>query len=494
MAVGRVEHLARAQENLRDHPFTLADALLRAHDHAHALHSSLGDQVIAGDLLEAGHALKKVSEHEQDLMAALAEVVQGSRHEPHALKPLITVLTEWRSLRERVGELLVAGRWADASYIQHTEGEQAYRNLHTAMWALLELERSNAAQLRDNAAAAERSAVLAAFVLAVLAGGSLAAMALGGLFFVRTNQPLARLRGCLLRLAGGDTSVSVPYRSHDNAVGAIARAIDGFRRSMIERDTATEALRRSKESLRQAVLEAHTANDSKSRFLAAASHDLRQPLQALRLYLDTLDARLTDRMDRRILAGAIDALAAGEDLLRNYLDVSVLEAGILAPRLDDVALKPLLEELTRQYAAEADAKGLDLRMVPPHATVRSDPALLRRLLSNLIANAIRYTQDGGVLIGCRHQGDAVRIEVWDTGIGIPADKLDSVFEDFYQVGNSERDRTRGLGLGLSVVDRTARLLDHKVTVRSRVGKGSVFSVTLPLTRWETPRLAPRAAA
>jgi len=494
MAVGQVERLARAQEEMRDHPFTLADALLRAHEHAHALHSSLGDQVMAGDLLEAQAALKNVFEHEQKMQAALGEVVQGNADEPDAPKPLVKVLAEWRSVRERIGELLVQGRWADASYIQHTEGEQAYRNLHTVMSALLEMERRNAARLRENAAIAGRSAELAALVLAVLAGGSLAAMALGTLFFVRTYRPLARLRGSLLRLAGGDTSVSVPYLGHDNAVGAIARAIDGFRRSMIERDTATEALRRSKESLRQAVLEAQAANDSKSRFLAAASHDLRQPLQALRLYLDTLDTRLTDRMDRRILEGAIDALAAGEDLLRNYLDVSVLEAGILAPRVGDIAVNPLLEDLARQYAAEADAKGLELRMVPAHATVRSDPALLRRLLSNLIANALRYTQDGGVLIGCRHQGDAMRIEVWDTGIGIPADKLGSVFEDFYQVGNSERDRTRGLGLGLSVVDRTARLLDHQITVRSRVGRGSVFSVTLPVTHWGTPGLAPRVAA
>jgi signal transduction histidine kinase len=494
LAVERIERLARANERFRDHPFTLAEALLRAHEHAHALHNSMGDHVIAGDLVEAGLALAAINEHERGLNDALTEVVLGSPEDPHEhLRPLFLALSEWRETRERVGELLADRRWSDAAYVHHTEGEQAYRRLFAALGAVIELERGYAVHLREQSLANEREAEFSALLLALMAGGSLAVVAFGALVFLRTHQPLTRLRGCLLALAGGDTSVAIPYLDHTGTVGAIASAVDGFRRSMIERDSANEALKRSEERMRQAVLDAQTANDSKSRFLAAASHDLRQPLQALRLFLDLLDTRIADPKDRRILSGAIDALAAGEGVLRNYLDVSVLEAGILAPVVTDLPLRPVLNDLMREFAPEAEAKGLTLRMVGTDCVVRSDAALLQRLLRNLVSNAIRYTDSGGVLLGCRRQGDTVRIEVWDTGIGIAADKLDAVFEDFYQVGNSERDRTRGLGLGLSVVDRAARLLHHQITARSRVGKGSVFSVALPLAGCKADR-APLVAA
>ncbi len=486
VALERVDRLARASEHLRDHPFALAEALLRAHEHAHALHNSMGDQVVAGDLAEAGYAVSEAAKHERALNDALTEVVLGSPDDAHNLRPLFLALAEWRESRERVSEFLIDGRWSDAAYVHHTEGEQAYRTLFAAMSAVVETERSYAVHLRERALANEREAEFSALLLALMAGGSLAVVAFGSLVFLRTHQPLTRLRGCLLRLADGDTSVAIPYLDHTNAVGAIARAVDSFRRSMIDRDCATDALKRSEERMRQAVLEAQSANDSKSRFLAAASHDLRQPLQALRLFLDLLDTRVTEPKDRRILTGASEALAAGEEVLRNYLDVSVLEAGILAPTVTDMPLQPVLNDLMREFAPEAQAKGLTLRMVGTNCVVRSDAALLQRLLSNLVSNAIRYTDTGGVLLGCRRQGDALRIEVWDTGIGIAADKLDAVFEDFYQVGNSERDRTRGLGLGLSVVDRAARLLRHEVSARSREGLGSVFSVMLPLVDSEDP--------
>jgi signal transduction histidine kinase len=166
----------------------------------------------------------------------------------------------------------------------------------------------------------------------------------------------------------------------------------------------------------------------------------------------------------------------------NYLDVSVLESGIVKPSPADVAIAPLLDDVLQEWRGPAADKGLSLRLVGCGAMVRSDPALLRRVIRNLVSNAVRYTDEGGVLVGCRRRGDSLRIEVWDTGIGIPADQLQVVFEDFYQIGNPERDRANGLGLGLSVVDRAAHLLGHQITVTSRPGTGSMFAVTVPLVK------------
>lgn len=481
LMVGPLDRFARANDDLRDQPFALAEALLRAHEQAHALHTLQSDMVNSDDVAAASTALKQGEQHERQLTQALTDAIQGNADDLGNLAPLFKALSDWRETRERVAELLMAGRWYDARFVHHTNGERRYRELYAALTATLDAERRHAAYLRAQAMDAERSASMTILALTGLAGGALAALGLGLVVFVRTHRPLTRLRTSLLTLAEGDTSVHIPHCQQSNPVGAMARAIHRFRQSMIERDAATTALKLSEERLRQAMLAARQANDSKSRFLAAASHDLRQPLQALRLYLDTLDSQLDDRLHRRILNGALAALSAGEDLLRNYLDVSVLEAGILAPTVTTVAVQPLLVGLVRELNATAQEKGLTLRLVPCDTVVASDAALLRRLLRNLIANAIRYTAKGGVLVGCRRRGDVLRIQIWDTGIGIPADKMGAVFEDFYQIGNSERDRTRGLGLGLSVVDRTARLLGHNIAVSSRLGKGSVFTVSVPLT-------------
>ena len=290
------------------------------------------------------------------------------------------------------------------------------------------------------------------------------------------------MRARLLALAEGDLDSPIPHVNSGSAVGALARAVATFRQGMIERDEAHRALRLSQHRLRAAMEDACQANAAKSRFLAAASHDLRQPMQALRLYLDTLDRRIDDSLDRRILGGALQALAAGEDLLRNFLDVSVLESGILKPDMSDLPVADVMADLAAECGVLARDKGLELRMVGSNLRVRSDATLLKRLLRNLLTNAIRYTSAGRVVVGCRRKGAFVRIEVWDTGIGIPADQLQAVFEDFYQIGNPERDRTKGLGLGLSVVERAARLLGHQITVTSRPGQGSMFAVTVPLVK------------
>ena len=221
------------------------------------------------------------------------------------------------------------------------------------------------------------------------------------------------------------------------------------------------------------------ANAAKSRFLAAVSHDLRQPFQAMRLFYEVLGQARLDSRSSDSLRRMGDAMAAGEQLLDALLDIAMLEAGQVTVKPADIDLAALVGQVVAEAGPLAAAKGLRLTFVPAAAApARSDPALLRRIVGNLIANAIRYTDSGGVLVGLRRRRGRLAIEVWDTGRGIPADQLDEVFEEFSQLHNPERDRTHGLGLGLAVVKRTATLLGHDVDVRSCLGKGSVFRVAL----------------
>jgi PAS domain S-box-containing protein len=250
----------------------------------------------------------------------------------------------------------------------------------------------------------------------------------------------------------------------------------GFRtsvRDIMERKHAEDALR-------EAHAQAERASRAKSRFLAAASHDLRQPLQAANLFVAALKAGLDDR-DNLALANSIeDALKSANALLDALLDVSRLDAGVMEPQLRDFAVADLLDLIETEFSETAREKRLAFRVVQSSATIRSDPTLLGRILRNLVSNALRYTERGRVVVGCRRRAGRLSIEVWDTGIGIPADKIGRIFEEFYQVGNSERDRTRGLGLGLAIVDGMAKLLEHPIEVRSTPGLGSMFRVIVPL--------------
>jgi two-component system, sensor histidine kinase len=224
--------------------------------------------------------------------------------------------------------------------------------------------------------------------------------------------------------------------------------------------------------------QAERANVAKSRFLAAASHDLRQPLHALALFGSALRDRMRDSGLRVIVDKLCSSVEALEGLFDELLDVSKLDAGIVVPEVRALRVQTLFDRIGAAYADEAADKGLRLRCVPTSVVVRSDPVLLERILRNLVANAIRYTDAGGVLIGCRRKGDAVRIDVVDSGVGISRAHMTDIFEEFYQVGNPERDRTKGLGLGLAIVKRLASLLKHEVGVHSAPGRGSVFSITV----------------
>jgi PAS domain S-box-containing protein len=255
----------------------------------------------------------------------------------------------------------------------------------------------------------------------------------------------------------------------------------GFRTSV--RDITER--KQSEDALREAHREAERANRAKSRFLAAASHDLRQPLQAAHLFAAALRIGLRERGDLELLGSIEDALKSANELLDALLDVSRLDAGVLAPQFRDFAVADLLDQIETEFSEAAREKRLALRVLPSSATVRTDPLLLGRILRNLVSNALRYTHRGRVLIGCRRVGDRLAIDVLDTGIGIAADKTERIFEEFYQIGNPERDRTRGLGLGLAIVAGLAKLLDHPVQVRSEPGRGSLFRVLVPLAEPQT---------
>ncbi|HYD69904.1 hybrid sensor histidine kinase/response regulator [Azospirillum sp.] len=275
------------------------------------------------------------------------------------------------------------------------------------------------------------------------------------------------------------------------------RFFTGIMRDITRRKVAEDALRTAKEEAELAREEALRAKDraeradqAKTKFLAAASHDLRQPLQSLFFFAHALSDKLQGHPTADLLASMTESLDGLKTLLDSLLDVSKLDAGVVRPSVTEFALGPLLDRLANEYAPRAADAGLRLRFVPTRAWTRSDPALLERIVRNLIENAIRYTERGSILLGCRRAGGTLRIEVADTGIGIPESKHEEVFQEFTQLANPERDRRKGLGLGLAIVKRLAALLGHTVTLRSRPGVGSAFVLTVPAVH---PRAMPRPA-
>lgn len=263
-------------------------------------------------------------------------------------------------------------------------------------------------------------------------------------------------------------------------------------RRIRERVTAEEAERaremeQAYRATSSALSAAEAASAEKSRFLAAASHDLRQPLQAMQNLAHLLVSRVSgdDVHLARQLQAAIGSSAA---LLNALLDVTNLDSGTIAPNVQAVSLRELIEPVAADFQGAAATKRLKLKVVGCRQTVRTDPVLLASIMRNLISNAIRYTLTGRVLIGCRTRGGIVRIEVWDTGIGIPESEQQTIFEDFQQLGNVERSRDKGHGLGLAIVQRLGGLLGHSVGLRSSLGKGTVFWVEVPVASAGSPRL------
>ncbi len=233
------------------------------------------------------------------------------------------------------------------------------------------------------------------------------------------------------------------------------------------------------EALRQAKADADEANQSKTRFLAAASHDLLQPLNAARLFVTALSERSLADKEAEFVSHIDRALGSVEGLLGTLLDISKLDAGAVTAEKSDFVIGDLLQQLAEEYQPAAGNAGLALRVVASSRVVHSDLALLGRVLRNFLANAIRYTPSGRVLLGCRRRGGIVRIEIHDTGLGIPSASVREIFEEFRQL-HGDRAHGRSFGLGLAIVKRIARVLDHSIGVKSAVGKGSVFWVDVPV--------------
>lgn len=253
------------------------------------------------------------------------------------------------------------------------------------------------------------------------------------------------------------------------AIAALSQANETLEARVVERTIELQA----------ALGEAERANASRSRFVAAASHDLLQPLSAAKLFLSSIgDDALAPRA-RETLAKAENALASVESILGALLDISKLESGRAALDVGPVPLAPLLRQLNEEFAPLAAAKGLRLRVLSCSATVLSDPSYLRRILQNLIGNAIRYTAAGRVVVGARRSGGMVRLEVWDTGPGIPAAEHDSIFREFHRL-NAPASASEGMGLGLAIVRSACALLGHPLGLRSQEGRGTSFTLGVPL--------------
>jgi signal transduction histidine kinase/CheY-like chemotaxis protein len=265
---------------------------------------------------------------------------------------------------------------------------------------------------------------------------------------------------------GGYVATFSDVTAFRHAEQSLTRANETLEQRVAERTAA----------LARAVREAERANETKSRFLAAVSHDLMQPLHAAQLFAHTLSARLGPH--ERITARHLDgALSATESLLGGLLDIARLDGGRLHPRARPFALDDLLGPLAAEFAALAEERGLRLDVVPTRAWIRSDPQLLRRVLQNFLSNALHHAERGRVLLGCRRHGGDLRIEVWDTGPGIAAEEQRLIFQEFRRGSGATG---QGLGLGLAIAERMANLLGHALTLRSWPGRGSVFAVGVPL--------------
>jgi CheY-like chemotaxis protein len=245
------------------------------------------------------------------------------------------------------------------------------------------------------------------------------------------------------------------------------------------------------EQLAEAKLTADAASVGKTRFLAAASHDLLQPLHVARILTGALAERSRSRKTLPLVSQLDQALGAIDALLQTLLEISKLDAGALRPQTRCVNIGEVLGSVAASFEPMAHQRGIELRVVGSSAVVVTDPALLRRILQNFLSNAVRYTRAGKVLLGCRHRHGRLVVEVWDTGVGIPEDQLSVIFEEFRRGSGNDSDTPPGLGLGLAIVDRIAKMLGHPVSVRSWLGRGSVFSVTLPAGATAVP-VAPLA--
>jgi len=356
-------------------------------------------------------------------------------------------------------ELIRAGRAAEARELQVGQASPLTDRLEILTNQLV--NKAEADMVAGIEASNEAYVTSQWTVVGFALGSSVLALILGYAISGSLIGPVTEVEARLSQIAAGDFSQRVNVVNRDE-LGALAANIN-----------------RTSEHLGRLYHQLELANLAKSRFLAAASHDLRQPLHALNLFLDQRRSE-TDRVERSRLDAQIDtAVAAMNELFNSLLDISKLDAGVLALSISEFPVDQLLRRIETTFAATARENGLRLRVVSSRAWVRSDFILLERILLNLVSNAVRYTERGGVVVGCRHRSGRLRIDVCDSGIGIPEDQRRNIFGEFYQLDGGAKDRRGGLGLGLAIVDRLCGLLDHRIELTSSVGSGSRFSVLVP---------------
>lgn len=306
----------------------------------------------------------------------------------------------------------------------------------------------------------------------------------------RPNGQVIELRGQPLP-GGGYVTTYSDITDYKKAERALREANENLEARV---ELRTQELAQALAAQAQARMEAVQANESKTRFITALSHDVLQPLNAARLFASALHASDGDSEEHKRLAERIDtALRAAEDLLDGLLDLSRLDAGGLTPQFERIAVADLFASIAAQYQAIADARGLQLRVHRSRLCVRTDRRLLRRVLQNFVANALRYTRTGRVVLAARARGAQVRFEVWDTGPGIPEQHLLQIFDEFHRIDQPSPWGERGLGLGLSICQRISRVLAAPLSVRSWPGRGSVFAITVERSLSATARPKPRAA-
>ncbi|HHW64693.1 MAG TPA: response regulator [Rhodocyclaceae bacterium] len=331
-----------------------------------------------------------------------------------------------------------------------------------------------------------------------IAAGWMVIVAVGSLLLARrmsrsVSGPIREVADAVLSIGRGQLHRRVRVTGGGSlsalaeGVNEMAERLEDAHASMARRiDEATAELRARKD-------EAERANLAKSRFLAAASHDLRQPLHALGLFLSELTQQPLDARSRQITGRLVASTDAMEGLLDSLLDISRLDAGVLSPERTVFDMRAKLEHIVAAHTGAARARGLDLRLHCLPCWGLSDPLLFERIITNLVSNAIRYTPQGRVLVACRRRGDLLRIEVRDSGQGIAAGNQQIIFQEFVQLGNAERSRDKGLGLGLAIVRRLADLLGHRLSLRSAPGQGSVFAIEVAAAAPPEPARGDREA-
>ena len=316
-------------------------------------------------------------------------------------------------------------------------------------------------------------------------------MTLGGLLFgavlalrlVRgVRHPIRRLSRMIERISQGQLSTRIAVLDDDPLRGVQIGLNQMAERLQSNRDELELRIHQATVNLHEKIEEVQAATQIKTRFLAAASHDLRQPTHALGMFVARL-AQLRHNAEAQMLIDNLErSVHALQDMLDGLLDLSKLEAGAVKAQIRAFSLAPVIDQLRTEFSLAAAENGIRLRIRASDVVVLSDPALLHRILLNLLSNALRYTQRGWVLLVCRRTADGkrVRIEVWDTGIGIAPEHHDAIFKEFYQVENVARESIKGMGLGLSIVARATQLLGYRLQLRSRLGQGTRFSLEVPV--------------